>query len=429
MRIQFFSRLTNPADIGKNLPHVAFSLAEQTSADRWAANLVNWLFPSYVVMILAGYFLLRSPAASHAGNEMNADRALFAVVNAATLTGFQPSIPLEQYQPLAIATILGLMFGGILFAFIIGSLAVRRIANLPWTPGQIVRGSVIYTVFACALGTIFLLPGRSAADAIFLSVSSFGNCGLFTGQLPALHDWQTQFVILPLAIGGSLGLPVLMELIACLTRRGGPLGRQTMTVLTWYAGVYLITTVLLFIFCSSAPGISTADSFASIFSMSSTLSANTRTLGFPLLAIGGLARAMQWVLIGAMAIGGAPASTAGGLKVTTLSELARGLRQSLRGQRPSRAAAIAAVWCGIYFLAAAAALLVFLTITPEVPADRALFHIVSAMSNVGLSFDTISTVGGGLYVLTATMFFGRVAAWLIVWWQADTAEEEQIAVA
>jgi Trk-type K+ transport system membrane component len=405
------------------------SLSQQTSADRWAANLVNWLFPAYVVMILAGYFLLRSSGASHAGNEINADRALFAAVNAATLTGFQSSIPLEQYQPLAIATILGLMFGGILFSFIIGSLAVRRIANLPWTPGQIVRASIIYTVFACAVGTLFLLPGRNAPDAIFLSVSSFGNCGLFTGQLPPLHNWQTQFVILPLAIAGSLGLPVLMELIACLTRRGGPLGRQTTAVLSWYAGVYLITTVLLFIFCSTAPSISAADNFVSIFSTSSTLSANARTLGFPFLAVGGLARAMQWILIAAMAIGGAPASTAGGIKVTALSELTRGLRQSLRGERPSRATAIAAMWCGIYFLATAAALLVFLTITPEVPADRALFHIVSAISNVGLSFDTISTVGGGLYVLTATMFFGRVAAWLVVWWQADTADEEQIAVA
>ena len=87
------------------------------------------------------------------------------------------------------------------------------------------------------------------------------------------------------------------------------------------------------------------------------------------------------------------------------------------------------MWVGIYVAVVIAALLLLLTISPEVPADRELFHVVSAASNVGLSFDTIATVGNGLYVLTSTMFFGRVAAWLVVWWQADTASEEQIAVA
>ena len=130
-------------------------------------------------MILAGYFVLRSPGASVAGNEITADRAIFTAVNAATLTGFQSSIPLEQYQPLAIATILGLMFGGILFTFILGSLAVRRIARLPWSAWQIVRGSIFYTASACALGTIFLAPGRG------------GGCDFSGGeqlcQLRAVH--------------------------------------------------------------------------------------------------------------------------------------------------------------------------------------------------------------------------------------------------
>lgn len=449
------------------------NISEPTSSDYLAASLVNWLFPAYVLMIMAGYFVLRSPGAAVAGNEITADRAIFTAVNAATLTGFQSSIPLEQYQPLAIATILGLMFGGILFTFIIGSLAVRRIAHLPWTAWQIIRASIFYTASASIIGTILLAPGRSVPDAIFLSVSSFGNCGLFTGHLPPIHDWQTNFVILPLAIAGSFGLPVLMELIALLTRksgalsskgfispspstpeegrgegsskneitsnskkaltltlprstgRGDKLSKQSSTVLTWYACVYLVTLVLIFVFSSTTLGLR----FGSIFSASSAISANSRTLGLPLAAVGNLTRAMQWILILSMAIGGAPASTAGGIKVTALAELTRGIRQCLRGQSPSRSFAIAAVWIGIYIAVVIAALLLLLTISPEVPADRELFHVVSAASNVGLSFDTIATVGNGLYVLTFTMFFGRVAAWLIVWWQADTATDEQIAVA
>ncbi|HWB54044.1 MAG TPA: potassium transporter TrkG [Tepidisphaeraceae bacterium] len=376
-------------------------------------------------MIVGGYFLLRSPAANVAGNEMTADRALFSAVNAATLTGFQSSVALDQYQPLAVATMLGLMFGGILFTFVIGSLAVRKIARLPWSPGQIVRASIFYTSAACAVGTVLLLPGRSLPDAIFLAVSSFGNCGLFTGQLPGVHGWQTQFVILPLAVAGGLGLPILMEFTAMLTRRGGRLTRQAGTVLTWYAGVYLVVLILVFVFRAG----SLDENFASTFSTCSALSANARTLGLPLAAIGDLARSVQWILIFAMAIGGAPASTSGGIKVTCVAELVRGIRQSLRGEVPDRAAAIAAVWFGIYALVVGAALLILLNISPDVPADRLLFHVVSAASNVGLSFDTISAVGNGLYILTSLMFFGRVAAWLIVWWQADTADGPQVAVA
>lgn len=399
----------------------------QTSADVRAANLANWLFPAYVVLILVGYFLLRSPAASHSGNEINVDRALFMAVNAATLTGFQSSIPLDQYQPLAIATVLGLILAGVIFSFIIGSLAVRRIARLPWTPGQIVRASIVYTVMASAIGTVPLLATHTFADAIFLAVSSFANCGLFTGAAPALSDWQTQFVILPLAFAGAIGLPVLMEIVACATRRGGGLSRQSITVLTWFAGIYLLGLILLFLF-SALPN-SAKPGFGEALSISSTLSLNARTLGLPLVAIGAIARARQWILILLMAVGGAPASAAGGLKVTSIAELIRGIRLALHGQRLPRSAGIAAIWCGVYCSTAGLVLLMFLTSNPEVPADRALFHIVSALSNVGLSFDTIATVGGGLYLLTATMFFGRVAAWLIVWWQADTAEDEQIAVA
>ncbi|HEY1685962.1 MAG TPA: potassium transporter TrkG [Tepidisphaeraceae bacterium] len=404
------------------------AVLQPSSADSLAANVANWLFPAYVLIILGGYFLLRSPAASIAGNEMNSDRAIFAAVNAATLTGFQSSIPLEQYQPLAIATILGLMFVGILFCFIVGGLAVRRVARLPWTPGQIIRASVFYTVMPCAAGTIFLLPGRNIPDAIFLAVSSFGNCGLFTGTLPGMHDWQTQVIIFPLAIAGSLGLPVLMELMAWTTRRGGALSRQTMTVLTWYAGVYVVIAALIFVFSMAASSIAGND-FSGALSAASGISVNSRTLGLPLFAMGSLSRAVQWIVILAMAIGGAPASTGGGMKVTAVAEIFRGIRQTLSGQKVARSFAIAMIWIGIFWIAVLGALLIFLTVTPEMPADRALFHIVSAISNAGLSFDTVATVGGGLYVLTATMFFGRVAAWLVVWWQADSAEEEQIAVA
>src|SRR5215470_11269320 len=92
--------------------------------------LANWLFPLYVLMITGGYFALRSDGAMARGNELNVDRALFASINAATLTGFQQAIGLDQYQDPAKYTILALMLAGTLMTMLIGSLAVVRVARM-----------------------------------------------------------------------------------------------------------------------------------------------------------------------------------------------------------------------------------------------------------------------------------------------------------
>lgn len=416
------------------------SSSTSISAENSGATLANWLFPLYVLLIIAGYFVLRLPAANVAGSEMTADRAMFSAVNAATLTGFQSTVSLDHYQPLAVATLLGLMFVGTLFTLIVGSLAVVRIAGLPFSTGQVVRGSIFYTAGACAIGTIALLPGRSPADALFLAVSSFGNCGLFTGALPGVTQWQAQLVLMPLAVAGGIGLPVIMEILWITPRtprsgvnesgaaeNGTGLSRHARTALAWYAGVYIITLVLLF--AVKAAVNSGEGNFGQMVGTCSIAAVNSRSLGLPLISMSWLSRSMQWILMAAMMIGGAPASTAGGVKVTCVAELFRGVRRALQGEAPGRAFGIAALWVGLFTLLIAIALIVLLATNPDMPADRTLFDLVSAAGNVGLSVDTISMVGGGLYVLTMVMFLGRVGALLVVWWQADTAGNSSVAVA
>jgi Trk-type K+ transport system membrane component len=395
----------------------------------FGAALANYLFPAYVFLIVAGYFVLRSGVVAAKGNEITVDRALFAAVNAATLTGFQSTIGFEQYRDAGVAAMLLLTFAGTLFSFIVGALAVTRIARLPYTDWQVLRASVFFTAGATALGTLGLLPGRSVPEAIFLAASSFGNSGLHLGHLPPVNHWQTQLVVLPLAIAGGLGLPVLMELASIVVGRRSALSRHSRTVLTVYAGVYLVTAIVLVLVGLMAKAPASSEPVTAVVASASAVAVDARTLGLPLVPVGSMARTIQWVLILVMAVGGAPASTAGGLKVTCLAELFRGVGRSLRGQAPGRSFGIASTWLLAYAGIVAVALLVLLSTDPDVPADRMLFHVVSAASNVGLSFDPISTVGKGLYVLTLTMFLGRVVPLLIVWWQADTTTDGDTAVA
>lgn len=73
-------------------------------------------------------------------------------------------------------------------------------------------------------------------------------------------------------------------------------------------------------------------------------------------------------------------------------------------------------------------LMLLVTVTPQVPADRMLFDLVSAVGNVGLSMDVLSIVGTPLYILSGAMFMGRFGALLVLWWVADTAEGAELPV-
>jgi trk system potassium uptake protein TrkH len=137
---------------------------------------------------------------------------------------------------------------------------------------------------------------------------------------------------------------------------------------------------------------------------------------------------MQWSLIVAMTIGAGSASTAGGLKVTSIAEIFRGAWRTLHGLPVTRSFGIALTWLGICFGLIFVCLVILLCTDPQIPSDRMFFETVSAVGNVGLSYDPVSMVGPGLYVMTVAMFLGRMLPLLILWWQADTTQDADLAI-
>ena len=142
-----------------------------------------------------------------------------------------------------------------------------------------------------------------------------------------------------------------------------------------------------------------------------------RTAGFATLDLTGLAPATLFLMIALMTIGGAPGSTAGGMKITTLAiawanlrAIGSGVGAVRRGRREIDAVlvqrAMLVVSVGVVVVAAA----VFtLLITERQPLLETAFEAVSALGTVGLSLGlTPVLTPGGRIVVILLMFIGRL---------------------
>jgi Trk-type K+ transport system membrane component len=375
-----------------------------------------WRFiGAYLTLILIGFMVFRHPATMVGGNELSVDRAMFTSVNAVTLTGFQQTLAIDEYRwPGKIAALL-LTIGGTVVTLIAGGKAVARIAKTRCHDRGIIVGAVVLEILAIFLGAI-LMPGRgrSIFESIFQAVSALGHSGLVIGAVPSATDWRTHIVLLPLALLGGLGLPVLLCIGAAIRRRGG-LHPYARFVLVAWAASYVIGLIALAL-------LSGGSNWQERLGAASAQAINSRTVGLPL-PIGDV-RPVHWILIVLMTVGGVSGGAAGGIKMTTLTRIWTGARAALRGEAPGRVFAMALLWLGGYGLLVFAALLALLATNPDQPGDRLLFLVVSAASNVGLAHNPVAIVGPGMFVLCGAMFLGRVLPLAVLWWTVHVARDQ-----
>jgi trk system potassium uptake protein TrkH len=324
--------------------------------------------------------------------------------------------------------LLGMTLAGSFLSLTVGGLAAGRILRMPQTAAQI----------AWAAGTALLLStlgggaalaagGRNVFEALFHATCAFGNSALWLGPLPGTTDGATYLVLLPLVILGGLGLPVLIEI--CDRLFGGPpLSRHSRLVLKLAAGMYLAGFVALVLAQVPAAWAGGAVAWRNTIASCSVAAINTRSAGLPFQSPAAFTIAGQWLLMALMLIGAAPAGTASGLKTTTLWQLARGVRDVLRGRPVPRPVGIAAVWLIAFVVVLFAGILLMATIEPQIAPDRLLFLCCSAIANVGLSHDPVSITGPGLLVLSALMLAGRLGPLAVLWWMAETTSGADVLV-
>ena len=400
----------------------------------------------FLVAVLLGTALLLLPPMSTVAGSTTFVDALFTATSAVCVTGLTVVDTATHWSPLGQVTILLLIqLGGLgimIFASLIGLAVARKlsvrtrlntIAEAKAVGYSDVRGlvrGIAVISLTIELGTWALLfprfllgygytPGEAAWHALFHSVSSFNNAGFALYSDNMIGFVADPFICLPMCaavILGGLGFPVILQLRREFPR---PLhwSMNTKLVLWGTALLLIIGTCYLTIAEWNNP-----DTFGRLDPPARVLagffaSVQTRTAGFNSVDIG-LMHEESWLAMDAlMFIGGGPAGTAGGIKVTTFAVLFFILVTEFRGEgavnifgkRLSRAVhrqAITVVLVAVGAVMAATLLLMHLT---GLSSDVVAFEAISAFATVGLSTGiTPNLPPAAEIVLVILMFLGRI---------------------
>lgn len=400
------------------------------------------LIESFLALILIGTCLLKLPWASHM--PVSWLEAAFTATSAVTVTGLVVVDTGTQFTVLGQLIILVLIqFGGLgLMTFAVLS-AVALGFRLGLTQQLVAREALneisfrttrrtgasiaLFALTMEAIGllvlAVFFVPEKGWWEglyhALFYAVSAFNNAG-FALSADSLSDYVGHagitLTVSALFITGGLGYVVVRELLE----------KRSLARLSVYAKLILVSTVALNVMATLAfllleygnPG-----TLGGIEGLGDKLLAawfhgtTPRTAGFNTLDVSAFTAATCVLMLLLMFIGGAPNSTASGIKLSTFVVLIATTRAFLRGNRHvtvfrrsiNREAIIKAL--SLTTIAMALVFLGVFALSVLVPGDflDLAFEVVSAFGTVGLSRGATEHLGAaGQVVIMAIMLLGRV---------------------
>lgn len=261
--------------------------------------------------------------------------------------------------------------------------------------------------------------GEAAWHSLYYSAMAFTNTG-FTPNVGGLEPFANDYWFLAvLMVGvflGSLGFPVIYAFA-----RGWRSPRRwslhvKLTLLTTLALMVAGVAIYILLEYNNPKTFGTMNAGDTIF-QSLFMSVMTRSGGFATINMHDLYGSSLLASDMLMFIGGGSASTAGGIKVTTLAVLFLAAFAEARGKRQMEAfgrripsdilrLSVSVVLWGATTVAVSS--IVILQISKE-PFDYVLFDVISAFATCGLSTGlTADLPPAGVYVMAATMFMGRV---------------------
>ncbi len=295
---------------------------------------------------------------------------------------------------------------------------IQRI--LRWTIAtEILGAAAFFPAFLDRMGEV----GPAAASAVFHSISAFCNAGfsLHADSFSAYHDsfWVCGVAMVLIIVGG-LGFPVLQELgrvvVSAVRRRRPPTATLHLRlILAVSLALTVIATIAIFHFeyDTSLAGMPLGEKLLAALFQSVTL----RTAGFNTVPTDEFVPATLLIMVAMMFVGAAPASTGGGIKVSTLGTLILTARSFVRERAEVEAfgrrippvvvqKAIAITLIGVIVLLA---FLVFLVAVEDVPFTSLMFEAASAFGTVGLSTGvTGELTPSGRVAIILLMLLGRI---------------------
>jgi potassium uptake TrkH family protein len=414
------------------------------------AQLVLAAFTSF---ILFGTALLWLPISADGPGGVGLDNALFTSTSAVTVTGLGSTdvANFSLFGELVIMMLIqvggfGIMTIGSVLAIVASSRVGLRQRMLAQAEiGAVDMGDLRLLILAIAkitvaveatLALILFLrfwqtgtengPIAAAYSGIFHSIAAFNNAGigLYSDNLAGFVG--DPVVVLAVSAGfiiGGLGFPILVEFQRRAAQRRVPGRRRTHWTL--HTKITLLTTAVLLVFgpavvmsfeWTNPATLGPLDTFDKILS-GWFQGVSPRTAGFNTVDIGGMNEPTLLVMTTLMFIGAGPASTGGGIKVTTFAVLGFVLWSEVRGNTDMnvfrrrlpanlirQALTVALLAIGLVVGATLALMgIERLTLTP------ALFEVTSAFGTVGLSTGITSGLGvTGHLLLVLVMLAGRV---------------------
>ena len=409
----------------------------------------------FALLILAGALLLTMPISTRDGQGASFFDALFTATSATCVTGLVVQDTAQYWSGFGQAVIIVLIqiggMGVVTVAVAISMLAGRRIGlkerwvmqesiSAPQVGGIVRRTRFILAAMLLLEGAgALLLASRFCPEmglrgiwyAVFHAISSFCNAGFdlmgaagtpFVSLTGYVGDPLVNLTVMGLIILGGIGFLTWGDVrqhrwhlrAYCL---------QSKLVLVTTAALILVPALFFFCYEFQLPrwdGLTLGEKIlGSLFQ-----AVTPRTAGYNTVDLTQLSGPTRMIITLLMLVGGAPGSTAGGFKVTTLAVFLLAARAVFRRQEDLQsfgrrlptdtlrsAAAILMAYVGLFLLGGLA-----ISCVEGVALDAALFETASAIGTVGLTLGLTPELGGvSRIILIFLMYFGRVGGLTLIY--------------
>lgn len=408
----------------------------------------------FAAVILLGSFLLMLPIATKNGKGASFIEAIFTATSATCVTGLVVQDTASYWTGFGQFVILLLIqiggMGVVTMAVLASLVSGKRIGlkqrstmqeaiAAPNVGGIVKLTGFIVTITAAVegIGALLLFPvfykefglGKGIWYAVFHSISAFCNAGFdlmgekekFSSLTGYADDFVVNVVIMGLIVIGGIGFVTWDDI-----RNNGlqikKYRMQSKVILTM-TSVLIVIPFLFFYFIEMKNGnwkeLSEGEKMLAALFQTVT----PRTAGFNTIDLTKLSQAGQTLTILLMLTGGAPGSTAGGMKVTTIAVLLlimvsvyqRKEDANCFGRRiPEDTVRYAATILLMYYLLFLTGGMV-ISVFEGLPMLTCLFETSSAIATVGLTLGITPQLGVvSRIILILLMFFGRVGCLTLV---------------
>jgi trk system potassium uptake protein TrkH len=405
---------------------------------------------AFACVILLGGILLMLPVSSAAGLWTPLSEALFTSTSAVCVTGLVVHDTMTSWSVFGKTVILLLIQIGGMGVVTLSALVLTATGHkLGLVQRTLIQDSIgsehmgglvhmvrfivkimltVEGIGACILATVFVPlygPLKGAAFSVFHSVSAFCNAGFDLMGEQGEYSSLTGFAANPV-VTLTISLLIILGGIGFFSWKdfmdhGLKFRRyrmQTKAILVMTAALLLLPAIYLFV--AEYGNLPLGERLlAAIFQ-----AVTPRTAGFNTTDLTQMSGTGQAVTVILMLIGGAPGSTAGGMKVTTIfvilatcasvfggEEECSGFGRSIDNKVISQAMALMTIYMTLFLVSGAV-----ICSLEQQPLHICLFEAASAIGTVGLTLGITPSLGLiSKIILIALMFLGRTGGLTIAW--------------